>query len=133
MPVSGRRGYVASRNGCPLTDSEDIDRAQGWFDRHGRSAVLVGRLIPGVRSLVSIPAGVARMPLPQFVLYTAIGSGVFNAALILLGYQLGQRWTSIGEYSDPVNYTIYGLIAVAIGWAVVRRARRRQADTSDSA
>ena len=58
------------------------------------------------------------MPLPQFILYTALGSGAFNAGLIVLGHQLGQRWTSIGEYSDPVNYTIYGLIAVAIGWAL---------------
>ena len=122
---------VAER--LPLTDPEDIDRAQGWVDRHGRSAVLVGRLIPGVRSLVSIPAGVARMPLPQFIVYTALGSGVFNTVLIVLGHQLGQRWTSIGAYSDPVNYTIYGLIAVAVGWTVVRRARRRQAGTSDPA
>jgi len=58
---------------------------------------------------------------------------VFNTVLIVLGHQLGQRWTSIGAYSDPVNYTIYGLIAVAVGWTVVRRARRRQAGTSDPA
>lgn len=112
-------------DGMPLTDAHDIDRAQGWFVRYGGIAVLVGRLVPGIRSLVSIPAGVTRMPLPRFVAYTTVGSGAYNLILVLLGHQLGARWTSIGEYSEPVNYTIYALIAVGLGLAVLRRVRRR--------
>jgi membrane protein DedA with SNARE-associated domain len=112
----------------PLMDADDVDRAQGWFDRHGRSAVLVGRLVPGVRSLVSIPAGIARMPLLPFVGYTTLGSAAYNAVLVLLGHQLGSRWTSVERYSDPINYGVYGLIVVGVLVAVLRRARHRRDD-----
>ena len=109
-------------------DADDVDRAQGWFDRHGRTAVLIGRLIPGVRSLISIPAGVARMPLVPFVAYTTLGSAAYNAVLVLLGQQLGRRWTSVERYSDPINYAVYALIVLGIVIAVARRARHRRRD-----
>jgi membrane protein DedA with SNARE-associated domain len=112
----------------PLMDADDVDRAQGWFDRHGRTAVLVGRLVPGVRSLISIPAGVARMRLAPFLLYTTVGSAAYNAVLVLLGHQLGSRWTSVERYSDPINYGVYGLVALGVALAVARRARHRRAD-----
>ena len=109
----------------PLTGAEDIDRAQGWFDRHGGSAVLIGRLVPGVRSLVSIPAGVSGMPILPFLAYTTVGSAAYNTALILVGHQLGSRWTSVDRYSGPINYAVYGLLALGLAVAVARRARRR--------
>lgn len=112
----------------PLMDADDVDRAQGWFDRHGRTAVLVGRLVPGVRSLISVPAGVARMPLAPFLAYTTLGSAAYNAVLVLLGHQLGSRWTSVERYSDPVNYAAYGLIALGVALAAMRRARHRRRD-----
>jgi membrane protein DedA with SNARE-associated domain len=121
-----RMRRIADR--LPLMDADDVDRAQGWFDRHGRSAVLVGRLVPGVRSLVSIPAGIARMPLLPFVGYTTLGSAAYNAVLVLLGHQLGSRWTSVERYSDPINYGVYGLIVVGVLVAVLRRARHRRDD-----
>jgi membrane protein DedA with SNARE-associated domain len=121
-----RMRRIAER--LPLMDADDVDRAQGWFDRHGRSAVLVGRLVPGVRSLVSIPAGIARMPLLPFVGYTTLGSAAYNAVLVLLGHQLGSRWTSVERYSDPINYGVYGLIVVGVLVAVLRRARHRRYD-----
>jgi len=122
----GRMRLIAER--VPLMDADDVDRAQGWFDRHGRSAVLVGRLVPGVRSLVSIPAGIARMPMLPFLGYTTLGSAAYNAVLVLLGHQLGSRWTSVERYSDPINYGVYGLIAVGVLVAVARRARHRRND-----
>ena len=121
-----RMRRIAER--LPLMDADDVDRAQGWFDRHGRSAVLVGRLVPGVRSLVSVPAGIARMPLLPFLGYTTLGSAAYNAVLVLLGHQLGSRWTSVEKYSDPINYGVYGLIAVGVLVAVLRRARHRRND-----
>jgi membrane protein DedA with SNARE-associated domain len=121
-----RMRRIAER--LPLMDADDVDRAQGWFDRHGRSAVLFGRLVPGVRSLVSIPAGIARMPLLPFLAYTTLGSAVYNAVLVLLGQQLGRRWTSVEKYSDPINYGVYGLIAVGVLVAVLRRAKHRRND-----
>lgn len=110
----------------PLMYADDVDRAQGWFDRHGRSAVLFGRMVPGVRSLISIPAGVARMPVPAFLAYTTLGSAAYNAVLVVLGHQLGSRWTDVERYSDPINYTVYALIALGVALVVVRRLRRRR-------
>jgi len=112
----------------PLMDADDVDRAQDWFDRHGRTAVLVGRLVPGVRSLISVPAGVSRMRLLPFLGYTTLGSAAYNAVLVMLGHQLGARWTSVEKYSDPINYATYALIALGILVAVLRRAQHRRND-----
>jgi membrane protein DedA with SNARE-associated domain len=114
----------------PLMDADDVDRAQGWFARHGRTAVLVGRLVPGVRSLISIPAGVARMPMVPFLVFTAIGSGVYNALLVGLGHQLGSRWTSVEQYSDAINVGVYAALALGLLLAVVRRLRQRRGDAA---
>ncbi len=110
----------------PLTGHEDLERAEDWFRRHGRAAVLVGRLVPGVRSLVSVPAGVTRMPLRTFVPLTLLGSSVWNAVLVLLGHQLGSRWTSVGEYSDLLSSAVVGGIALAVGWVLLRRFRQQR-------
>lgn len=110
----------------PLMEPHDVDRSEAWFDRHGTAAVLLGRGVPVVRSLVSIPAGVERMALARFVAYTALGSAVYNGALVAAGYVLGSRWTRIGEYSDYINYAIYAAFAVAVGAFVRRRLRARR-------
>ncbi|MFG1920745.1 DedA family protein [Cryptosporangium sp. NPDC048952] len=110
----------------PLMQESDLDRAQSWFDRHGGTAVLIGRIIPVVRSLVSIPAGLQRMPLWQFTLYTAVGSGVWNTIFVVLGYVLGSQWETVGQYSDVLNYIVIGAIVLAVvyfGWKRVLRAR----------
>lgn len=111
----------------PLVEVDDLERAEHWFDRHGGLAVLIGRVVPVVRSLVSVPAGVERMPLWRFVLYTIIGSGVYNLVLVGLGYVLGSRWKTVEQYSDYLNYAIYAAIAIAVGLFVVKRLRRRGA------
>ena len=111
----------------PLVEVEDLDRAEQWFVRRGGAAVLVGRCVPVVRSLVSIPAGVERMPLLRFSVYTLIGSGVWNAGLILAGYALGDRWEDIGRYSDWLNWLVYAILAWLVGRFVWTRTRRRRA------
>ncbi|MFI5958514.1 DedA family protein [Cryptosporangium sp. NPDC051539] len=105
----------------PLMDESDLDRAQSWFDRHGRAAVLGGRMIPVVRSLVSVPAGVQRMPLGRFALYTTIGSGLWNTIFVVLGYVLGSRWTTVGDYSDVLNAVVIGAIVIAVAVFVGKR------------
>lgn len=111
----------------PLMDGRDVERASEWFRRHGVWAVLLGRMVPGVRSLVSIPAGVERMPLWLFSLLTVIGSAAWNALFIGLGWLLGDRWTEIGKYSDIINYVVIGGIvlvcAVLFGRRFVRHRR----------
>ncbi|NNH08635.1 DedA family protein [Cellulomonas fimi] len=110
----------------PLVEVEDLDRAEEWFRRRGGAAVLVGRCVPVVRSLVSVPAGVERMPLVRFSIYTVLGSGVWNAGLILAGYALGDRWEDIGRYSDWLNWLVYAILAWLVGRFVWTRTRRRR-------
>ena len=128
---TARLQRIADR--LPLVEREDVDRAEHWFDRHGGTSVLIGRFVPVVRSLVSIPAGVERMPLARFAVYTLLGSAVYNAVLVAAGYLLGSRWTQIGEYSDYLNYAIYAAFAVALGVFVRRRLRGRRADGPSAA
>ena len=115
----------------PLSEPRDLERAESWFADHQRRAVFLGRFIPVVRSLISVPAGVAHMRLSTFVLYTALGSGLWNALFILLGYQLGARWRTVGQYSDVLNWVTIAVGVAVIGWSAGRRAlhRRRAART----
>ncbi|HLK95070.1 MAG TPA: DedA family protein [Nocardioidaceae bacterium] len=117
----------------PLVDREDVDRASDWFARHGRSAVLLGRLVPGVRSLVSLPAGAQRMPLGQFVVYTAIGSLVWNSLLVGGGYALGTQWDRVQAYADWLDYLLIGALLLVVGWLALRRVRARRTRSSTRA
>jgi membrane protein DedA with SNARE-associated domain len=108
----------------PLVDREDFERAAGWFRRHGRSSIFFGRLLPGVRSLISLPAGASGMPMATFSLYTVAGSGLWNAALIGLGYLLGTQYQLIEKYSKFLNYAVYAALAVLVAAVVVRRLKR---------
>ncbi|MEV0000673.1 DedA family protein [Micromonospora sp. NPDC050980] len=117
----------------PLVDLDDLEKADRWFERHGRWAVLIGRVVPVVRSLVSVPAGANRMPLGEFILLTTLGSGVWNAVIVGAGFLLGSRWKDVDRYSQWFNYAIFAVFAVMIvSWAVkkVRRRRARQSVTA---
>ncbi len=108
----------------PLVDREDVDRAIAWFARHGGISVFFGRLIPGVRSLISLPAGAASMPFGRFVAFTTAGTLVWNVLLIGAGYLLGSQWQQAEEYSTYLNYALYAVIVGFVGWLVVRRLRK---------
>jgi len=110
----------------PLMEVEDLDRAESWFQRHGGAAVLIGRCVPIVRSLVSIPAGLERMPQARFLLYTAIGSAVWNSGLIVAGYVLGAQWEDVGHYSDYINLAVVAVIVLLVARFVWTRLRRRR-------
>jgi len=112
----------------PLVDREDFEHAAGWFRHHGRSSIFFGRLLPGVRSLISLPAGASAMPLGMFSLYTLAGSGLWNGALIGLGYLLGTQYRLIEQYSRFLNYAVYAAIAVTVVLLVVRRVKRVKAN-----
>ncbi|MFV2111967.1 DedA family protein [Micromonospora sp. DT178] len=111
----------------PLVDLDDLEKADRWFERHGRWAVLFGRMMPVVRSLISIPAGANRMPLPEFIAFTTLGSGIWNALFVGLGYALGSRWQQIEQYSKWFDYGIIAVFVVMIAWWVIKKTRRRRA------
>jgi len=99
----------------------DLDRAESWFDRRSRSAVLVCRCIPLIRSLISIPAGFRRMPLGAFTLYTLIGSLVWNTVLITAGYLLADQWEKVLEFTEPFQTLVVVLIGVLVVALVIRK------------
>jgi membrane protein DedA with SNARE-associated domain len=111
-----------------------LDRADAWFDRRGPWIVLFGRLIPGVRSVVSIPAGASEMPLALFIGLTTLGSAVWNSALIGAGWALGDNWEEAAAVVDSAQLVVIVLVAVSIlalaAYLVRRRTRTRAAGTS---
>ena len=115
----------ADKYGKWLTLSgKDLRKADAWFDRHGPKAVLFGRMVPGIRSLLSLPAGMSEMALPKFLLYSAIGSGLWAALLAGAGYLLGDNYEQVGRYVGPVGTV---LLALLVAYAVVWVLRRRRA------
>lgn len=102
----------------PLVEPEDVDRTFEWFEKHGRSAVFFGRMVPIVRSFVSVPAGVVRMPWLQFLVYTTGGSLIWNSVLIGVGVALGDV---VNDYLEYVDYLLYAAIVLGGGWMIFRR------------
>lgn len=115
----------------PLVDREDCQKSVDWFERHGRSAIFFGRLLPGVRSLISLPAGAQRMNLATFSIFTIAGSGLWNSVLIGLGALLGTQYALLEQYSRYLNYAVYAATAAVIAWLIVRSVRRRKSVTED--
>ena len=111
----------------PLLELEDMDKAEAWFARHGQSSVLIGRCIPVVRSLISLPAGLEEMPRWRFVLLTTIGSGLWNAVFVGAGYALGEQFDEIERYSGWLNTAVYVAILVLLLLGLRRALRRRRA------
>jgi len=109
----------------PLVKVEDVDKAEDWFNRHGAKAVLIGRLVPVVRSLISVPAGVERLSVPLFVLLTTIGSGIWNTLLIVAGYQLGERWHVVESSVGILQWAVLGAAVAAVAWFVIVKLRAR--------
>lgn len=117
----------AAARRVPLVRESDIDKVDDWFTRHGGKAVFLGRMVPGVRSLISIPAGVARMPVVRFALLTTAGSLVWNTLLILAGYGLGERWGVVQTWVGRFQDVLIVLAVVAVVVVVVRRVRENRA------
>ena len=117
---------VARYGHWALLAPADLTRAETWFDRYGPVAVLTGRLIPVVRSLVSIPAGYRRMPLGQFLLLTGGGSALWNGALVGLGWALGENWHVIEEYVGWLQYAVLAAVALLVLRFVWHRLRARR-------
>lgn len=125
--------WVARRGRWVGVAQDDLDRAQSWFRRRGDWAVLAGRLVPGVRSLVSLPAGLAPMPLGRFLVMTTLGSLAWNALLVGLGWQLGARWDRVEPFVDGAGWAAWTALALLAAWWIARRRRRHRDEAAQGA
>ncbi len=109
-----------------LVGESDLYKASRWFERHGGKAVLVGRLVPGVGSLISVPVGIERMPLARFLAYTILGNCLWNGIFLGLGWAFGNEWTLVARYAQPLQYALLAAAAGGVFWFFMRRRQRAQ-------
>lgn len=126
--AAGGRPLLEKYGRYVLIRDHDIERADRWFERHGDAAVFLSRLLPVVRTFISLPAGISRMPLVRFTILTFLGSLPWSFALTWVGYLLGENWDLILPYTEPVSYTLAGALAVALFVWIVSRLTRRVRD-----
>jgi membrane protein DedA with SNARE-associated domain len=119
-PVRLRAILIRYGNWIGVSEN-DLDRAEAWFDRRSRSAVLVCRCVPLLRSVISVPAGFRRMPFGVFTLFTVIGSLVWNTGLITAGYLLADQWERVLEFTEPFQTVVVIAIGVALVAFIVRK------------
>ncbi|WP_212592092.1 MULTISPECIES: DedA family protein [unclassified Pseudonocardia] len=118
--LAGKRWFV-------LSSQKDLEKGLVLFERYGSWFVLGGRCIPIVRSLISIPAGIAGMPLSRFTALSTLGSAVWNALFVYLGFALGERWEVVEGYMSPISKVVAVAGALVLVWLVWRKVRQRRA------
>jgi membrane protein DedA with SNARE-associated domain len=127
-------GYAGGR---PLVDRwgrylllrpHEVDRAHAWFERHGEAAVFFSRMIPLARAFISLPAGVAKMDLGRFSLYTLLGNLPWTVGLALAGYTLGESWTKLERFLQPLAIALGVAFLALLGWWIAKRLRERRTE-----
>jgi membrane protein DedA with SNARE-associated domain len=118
--LAGKRWFV-------LFGQKDLERGERFFDQHGGKVIFFGRFIPLVRSIVSVPAGIERMPIARFTALTALGSSIWNVLFIWAGYELGDRWERVEGWIQPISYAVVLLLAAALVWLALRKRRAVEA------
>lgn len=109
----------------PLVKASDFDKTEAWFQKHGTKAVFFGRMVPIFRSLISLPAGIERMPFWRFLALTTLGSLIWNTVFVLAGYALGESWHLVEEYAGFFQYFVIAAVAIALTLFVVNRLREK--------
>ena len=115
-----------------LLSGEKVKKAEDYFVEHGNISTFVGRLIPGIRQLISIPAGLAKMKFGPFILYTALGATSWNIVLALIGYLAQGNKELINEYSDELSHLILALLVIAIIFVVFKSIRKKKGKKQNS-
>jgi membrane protein DedA with SNARE-associated domain len=129
--VFGRDRLRAVWGRLPLVNLEDLDRTEAWFSRHGKKAIFFGRMVPIFRSLISIPAGVERMPVLLFTLLTLAGSLIWNTIFVVAGYTLGENWHVVEQYAGIFQKVVIAAVVLGVGWFVVQRVRTLRSRRSE--
>jgi membrane protein DedA with SNARE-associated domain len=126
--------WVGAKGGVPLLMRwgkyilifpHDIERANRWFSKYGDRITFISRLLPAVRTFISLPAGIARMNIWKFIAYAFLGSFIWSAALAYGGYVLGQNWERLREVMRPFDYPIIAVVVILIGIFIWSRLRHR--------
>jgi membrane protein DedA with SNARE-associated domain len=120
------RAFVSRYGRWLAMDEDDLDDAMGWFERHGGMAVLIGRLVPSIRSIISIPAGIAKMPLVPFVAYTTVGSALWNAILVGGGWALGAQWERVKPFMNVIEWASIVAVVGGVVWWFARKRRKNE-------
>jgi membrane protein DedA with SNARE-associated domain len=107
---------------------QDIDKSNCWFRKHGNKAVFFGRLVPGIRTLISVPAGICYMPFLPFMIYSTLGTVLWVSALTFAGYALGRNYELVDEYLAPVSKIVLAILLVAFVIRIIRHQRQRRGD-----
>jgi len=127
--VVGGKPFLVNYGKYFLVRQHEIERTEAFFARHGKTTILIGRFLPVIRHIISVPAGIARMPLPGFFLQTFLGSTIWGGALILLGYYVGANWEALTSALKRVDHVIGAILVlalVALGIRFVVRRRRER-------
>lgn len=109
-----------------MLNSEKIIKAENYFQTHGKTSTFIGRLIPGIRQLISLPAGLAKMHLLPFTIFTILGAGIWNAILALLGYLAHGQAELIDKYSHEIGYIFMALVVIAGGFYLIKKLRKKK-------
>jgi len=123
---TGGHSLVETYGKYVLIDHEDVKKTEEWFNKRGELTIFFGRLIPVVRHLISLIAGIGKMNVKKFTLYTVIGAGLWNTILAYLGFILGQHWNEVNQYSDQISIVIVVLLIVLVLYFAYRHIKKRK-------
>lgn len=123
ISLKGGRPLLKKYGRYVLLTQHDVDRAEQWFQKYGELAVFGSRLLPVVRTFISIPAGIARMNIWKFSFYTFIGSYPWSLGLVYGGYKLGENWEDLRQVMRPFDFPIAAIMAVLVVWFIYRRIK----------
>jgi membrane protein DedA with SNARE-associated domain len=126
MGYYGGRPVVLKVGRYLLLNTEHLEWTERWFARHGSWTIFVSRFIPVVRHLISLPAGIGRMRIAPFCIYTLIGATLWNSVLLTCGYVLRQNWTLVEQYTRELDIAVLFMLAIAVTWFVITHIRRRR-------
>jgi membrane protein DedA with SNARE-associated domain len=126
MGYFGGRPVVLKVGRYLLLNTEHLEWTERWFARHGSWTIFVSRFIPVVRHLISLPAGIGRMRIAPFCIYTLIGATLWNSFLLSCGYVLRQKWTLVEQYTSELDIAVLFMLAIVVAWFVITHIRRRR-------
>ncbi|MBI2658100.1 DedA family protein [Candidatus Woesearchaeota archaeon] len=124
--VYGGRPFVLRFGKYLLLDEEHLDWTEKWFRKQGSKTIFISRFIPVVRHLISIPAGIAGMPMPKFLAYTFVGASAWNFILLYAGFRLGSHWDRIHEYSRQLDILFIAAVALFFAWFLWKHSKKRK-------